>query len=48
MAGALIFLVGGIAVFLLPFDIQFLASAVTVITGFLIPGYMIKRLPENV
>lgn len=48
MIGALIFLAGGIICFLVPGDIQFLVSAVTVICGFLIPGYMIKRLPDNV
>lgn len=48
VAGAAIFLAGGIGSFLVQPDIQFLISAVTVVCGFIIPGYLIKRLPDNV
>ena len=41
--GGIIFWLGGIACFLVSFDVQPLIGGLTVIGGYLIPGYMLKR-----
>lgn len=41
--GGIAFWIGGIAAFLTPFESQPLVGALTILAGYLIPGYMLKK-----
>jgi hypothetical protein len=46
MFGGIALYLFGIIIFLLPKDLQFLASSIAVTVGYLIPGYMLRKLKD--